>query len=192
MTEALQQAISVFTRLHELHQDLDHAAQMAAATLRAGHKLLICGNGGSACEAQHLAGELAGRYKRDRRALAAVSLNADGAVLTCIGNDYRFEDVFARQLEAIGQPGDLLVAFTTSGQSPNILRALEVAKRLGIASLAFLGRDGGAAVKIADHALVVPHHDTARIQEAHQFLLHCLMDEIETTVAPSATTNETA
>lgn len=179
MTEALTEALSVFSRLGELSPALDEAATMAVKTLRGGHKLLICGNGGSACEAQHLAGELAGRYKHDRRALAAVSLNADGAVLTCIGNDYRFEDVFARQLEAIGQPGDLLVAFTTSGQSPNILRALEAAKRQGIASVAFLGRDGGAAVKLADHALVVPHQDTARIQEAHQFLLHCLMDEIE-------------
>jgi D-sedoheptulose 7-phosphate isomerase len=179
MTEALSQALSVFSRLNELSDGLQHAANLASSTLRTGHKLLICGNGGSACEAQHLAGELAGRYKQDRRALAAISLNSDGAVLTCIANDYRFEDVFARQIEAIGQRGDLLVVFTTSGQSPNILRALESAKSLGIASLAFLGRDGGAAIHLATHALVVPHHDTARIQEAHQFLLHCLMDEIE-------------
>jgi len=179
MTEALEQAISVFTGLHELRSDLDHGAQMAIDTLRAGHKLLICGNGGSACEAQHLAGELAGRYKHDRRALAAVSLNADGAVLTCIGNDYRFEDVFARQLEAIGRPGDLLVVFTTSGQSPNILCALETAKRLGLPSLAFLGRDGGMAAALATHALIVRHSDTARIQEAHQFLMHSLMDQID-------------
>ena len=179
MKKALEQALSVFSGLHELRNELDHAAHMTIATLRNGHKLLICGNGGSACEAQHLAGEFAGRYKQDRRALAAVSLNADGAVLTCIGNDYRFEDIFARQLEAIGKPGDLLVVFTTSGQSPNILKALEVARRLGIASLAFLGRDGGAATRLADCSLIVPHLDTARIQEAHQFLLHCLMDEIE-------------
>lgn len=179
MTEALEQAISVFKDLHALGDDIEHAAHMAVASLRAGNKLLICGNGGSACEAQHLAGELAGRYKHDRRALAAVSLNADGAVLTCIGNDYHFEDVFARQLEAIGRPGDLLIVFSTSGKSPNILRALETAKRQGLPSLAFLGRDGGMAAALATQALIVRHSDTARIQEAHQFLMHCLMDHIE-------------
>jgi D-sedoheptulose 7-phosphate isomerase len=179
MTEALEQAISVFKDLHALGDDIEHAAHMAVASLRAGNKLLICGNGGSACEAQHLAGELAGRYKHDRRALAAVSLNADGAVLTCIGNDYHFEDVFARQLEAIGRPGDLLIVFSTSGESPNILRALETAKLLGLPSLAFLGRDGGMAAALATQALIVRHSDTARIQEAHQFLMHCLMDHIE-------------
>jgi D-sedoheptulose 7-phosphate isomerase len=183
MIEALAQALSLFSRLDTLSPQLQQAADVATAALRGGHKLLICGNGGSACEAQHLAGELAGRYKHNRRALAAVSLNSDGAVLTCIGNDYRFEDVFARQIEAIGQAGDLLVVFTTSGQSPNILSALEAAKRLRISSLAFLGRDGGSALQLADYALVVPHQDTARIQEAHQFLLHCLMDEIEKELA---------
>lgn len=183
MKDALDQALSVFISLSSLSEDLARAARLATSTLRDGGKLLICGNGGSACEAQHLAGELAGRYKHDRRALAAVSLNADGAVLTCIGNDYRFEDVFSRQLEAIGRPGDLLVVFTTSGQSPNVLRALDTANRLGLASLAFLGRDGGPAASLAGHALIVPHHDTARIQEAHQFLLHCLMDQIEKELA---------
>jgi D-sedoheptulose 7-phosphate isomerase len=185
VTEALNDVLAPFSQLGELCPVLDQAGALAAATLRSGRKLLLCGNAGSACEAQHLAGELAGRYKykHDRRALAAVSLNADGAVLTGIGKDYSFDDVFARQIEAIGQPGDLLVVFTTSGQSPNVIRALEAANRLGIASVAFLCRGGGAALPLASLALVVSHHDTARIQEAHQFLVHCLMDRIE---APSA------
>ena len=103
--------------------------------------------------------------------------------MSCIGNDYRFEDVFSRQIEALAQPGDLLIAFTTSGQSPNVLAALTTARRLGVASVAFLGRNGGTALPLADVALVVPHSQTNRVQEAHQLLLHCLMDRIEEAIA---------
>jgi D-sedoheptulose 7-phosphate isomerase len=115
--------------------------------------------------------------------LPAVALTADSAVLTCVGNDFRFEDVFARQVQALGNPGDVLVAFTTSGYSGNVLAALELARKLQLTSIAFLGRDGGAAACLADCKLIVPHTDTARIQEGHQFLMHSLMDIIEAETA---------
>ncbi|HEY5212567.1 MAG TPA: SIS domain-containing protein [Acidobacteriaceae bacterium] len=180
---SLKEALQVFYSLSSLEDVLRRAAECCAGSLREGHKLLVCGNGGSACEAQHLVGELMGRYKSDRMALAAIAMTADSAVLTCIGNDYCFEDIFARQLQALGQAGDILVVFTTGGYSPNILRALEAARSLKLMSIAFLGRDGGAARSLTDCALIVPHADTARVQEGHQFLLHSLMDSIETIIA---------
>ena len=176
---SLTEALTVLSSLNNLAEPLSQASLLVVNALRGEHKILVCGNGGSACEAQHLAGELVGRYKRDRRPLAAIALNADGAILSCIGNDYQFEDVFSRQLEALGRKGDLLIVFTTSGKSPNVTAALRAARQLGIFSIAFIGRDGGAAMPLADHSIVVPHDATNRIQEAHQFLLHCLMDQIE-------------
>lgn len=177
--KAVEEARTVFDELLTFEEKLGEAAHLCVKTIEAGNKILICGNGGSACEAQHLAGELAGRYKRERRALPAIALNTDGAVMTCIGNDYSFDQVFSRQIEAFGRPGDLLIVFTTSGNSPNILRALSAGRELGIGAVAFLGRGGGKAVCEAGLCFVVPHTDTARIQEAHQLLLHCLVDEME-------------
>jgi D-sedoheptulose 7-phosphate isomerase len=176
---ALESAQQVFASLTPLAPVV---AEMAAAiqhALRNGGKILLCGNGGSGCEAQHLAAELVGHYKTDRAALPAMALSADGALLTCLGNDFAFEDIFARQVEAFGQPGDALLVFTTSGNSPNVLRALAAARRRGVKTMALLGRDGGAARGQADIELIVPHGETARIQEAHQFLLHAIMDVIE-------------
>lgn len=179
MKASLDEALEVFASLSSLEREVTRAAQMAVDTLNRGGKLLICGNGGSACDAQHLAGELVGRYKGNRRALPAIALNADGATMSCIGNDYRFEEVFSRQIEAFARAGDLLIVFTTSGQSPNVLEALRTARARGVQSIAFLGRDGGAAKPLSDLHIVVAHAATARVQEAHQFLLHCLMDQIE-------------
>jgi D-sedoheptulose 7-phosphate isomerase len=142
--------------------------------------VLICGNGGSGCEAQHLAAELVGHYKTDRAALSAIALSADGALLTCIGNDFAFEEIFARQVEGLGNRGDVLLVFTTSGNSRNVVRALEAARRRGLKTIALLGRGGGAARGQADLELIVASDETARIQEAHQFLLHAIMDIIET------------
>lgn len=177
--KALDDAKRVYESLAGLEKLLETAAAVCVKSLAGGGTLFACGNGGSACEAQHFVGELVGRYKSNRRALAAVALNADGATMTCIGNDFCYEDVFARQLEALGRPGDVLIVFTTSGKSSNVLRALETARAAGIQTIALLGRGGGAAVSLADLALVVSHEDTARIQEGHQFLLHSLMDQIE-------------
>lgn len=176
---SLAEAKAVFETLSALENSLDTATSWCVDALNGGSKLLICGNGGSAAESQHLAGELMGRYKEDRRALPAIALTADTALITCVGNDYCFEDVFARQVRAFAQPGDVLIAFTTSGNSPNVLRALETARELGMRSIAFLGRDGGKAADIATCSLIVRHPDTARAQEGHQFLMHSLMDGIE-------------
>ena len=176
---ALGDALSLFQSLQSLEPAVHRAAQLCVDALRAGNKLLICGNGGSSSEAQHLAGELMGRYKLNRRALPAVALTADAAVITCIGNDYCYEDIFARQLRGLARAGDVFVAFSSSGNSANVVKALTTARELGIASIAFLGSDGGKARPLADCALIAPHADTARAQEAHQFLMHCIMDEIE-------------
>jgi D-sedoheptulose 7-phosphate isomerase len=183
MRSSLAEALEVFSSLESLAAELSAASRAAAAALQAGAKLLICGNGGSACEAQHLAGELVGRYKLDRRPLPAIALNADASIMSCIGNDYCFDEIFSRPFEAHRQPGDVLIVFTTSGRSANVLRVLESARRSGTVSIAFLGRDGGPAAALADFPVIVRSPSTARVQEAHQFLLHCLMDEIEAGIA---------
>jgi D-sedoheptulose 7-phosphate isomerase len=177
--QSLAEAITIFEGLAQLESHVHDAAQWCIGALRAGGKVLACGNGGSAAEAQHFCGELMGRYKSDREALGAVSLSSDSTLLTCVGNDYSFEELFERQVRALGRPGDVLVVFTTSGGSPNVLRALAAARELGLKSIAFLGRDGGKALELADCSLLVRHPDSPRAQEAHQFLMHCLMDEIE-------------
>jgi D-sedoheptulose 7-phosphate isomerase len=154
-------------------------AGLVVSCLRDGGKLLTCGNGGSAADAMHLAEELVGRYCRDRRSLPAICLNADATLLTCIGNDYGFEEVFARQVEGLGVAGDVLVCFTTSGQSANIVRALEAGKARGLKTVALLGKDGGRARGRADVELIVPSQDTARVQEAHTLILHALLERVE-------------
>lgn len=164
---------------------LDAAAAAIVGTLRAGGKLLACGNGGSAAEAQHLVTELVGRYLSNRRSLPAVFLGGDAGMMSCIGNDFSFDDVFARPLSSLGAAGDLLVCFTTSGNPQNVLRALEVAGQRGISSLALLGKGGGRARGLATWEVVVDSAETARIQEAHQFILHWLCDRIEEAFPPA-------
>jgi D-sedoheptulose 7-phosphate isomerase len=168
------------------HRDvLERAAAGIVAALAAGGKLLACGNGGSAAEAQHLVTELVGRYLSNRRSLPAVFLGGDAGMMSCIGNDFSFDDVFARPLSSLAAPGDLLVCFTTSGNPQNVVRALEVARQLSIRSLALLGKDGGRARGLADWEVVVASADTARIQEAHQFILHWICDRIEEAFPPA-------
>jgi D-sedoheptulose 7-phosphate isomerase len=185
ISKALQESMGVLATLEELEPALVRAVNMCAASLKSGGKLLICGNGGSAAEAMHLVGELVGRYKKDRAPLGAISLGTDPALTTCIGNDYSYEEIFSRQVRGLGRSGDVLVAFTTSGRSPNVIHALKAAKEMGIESVAFLGKDGGPALALANEALVVRHTDTARIQEGHQFLMHSFMDLLEVAVAES-------
>ena len=160
--------------------DVIRAAALIAAAFRNGHKLLLCGNGGSSCDAQHIAGELVNRFLLpDRKALPALALSTDGGVLTCIANDMHFDAVFARQVEAFGQTGDVLLAITTSGNSPNVLAAIATARAREMKIVGLLGRDGGKASPLCDIALTVPHPDTQRIQETHNFIGHILCDLVE-------------
>ena len=147
--------------------------------LRAGGKILTAGNGGSAADAMHLAEELVGRYKGNRRALASVALNSDATALTCIANDFSFDEIYSRQIEALGRKGDVLVVFSTSGNSPNILNALAAARKCGMVTVAMLGKSGGKAAGRADHEIIIASQDGARVQEAHTLILHLWLELIE-------------
>jgi phosphoheptose isomerase len=172
-------AVGVLEQLAGLESLIEAAAAMIAAALLSGHKLLACGNGGSAADASHLTTEFVARYDRERRAYPAISLAAHGGDLTAISNDYSFAELFARQVKAFGLPGDVLVVFTTSGKSENVLRALRAAKEMGVKTIAFLGRDGGLCAGLADVELLVAGTITARIQEGHKFLLHTICELVE-------------
>ena len=157
------------------------AAAMVAA-LRAGNKLLIIGNGGSAADAQHIAAEIVGRYKQDRPAWAAIALTTDTSALTAVANDYGFEQVFARQVAGLGQRGDVLMALSTSGRSPNILAALRTASERGLVTIGFTGSKGEALGAHCDHLLVSPSDDTPVVQQIHLTVAHGICDEIEQTL----------
>ena len=155
--------------------------QVVMECLQQGNKLLTCGNGGSAADALHLAEELVGRYERDRRAWPAISLAADPTALTCIGNDFGFEFVFSRQIEALGGAGDVLVVFSTSGNSMNLVRALERGREKRLRTIALLGKTGGRCKGLAQHEIIVPSANGARVQEIHTFILHSWLSMIEAT-----------
>ena len=154
------------------------AASAIAAALRQGRAILTFGNGGSAADAQHFAAEMVGRYERDRPAWPAIALTTDSSALTAVGNDYGFERVFARQLEALGRPGDVALAISTSGNSPNVLRGLEAANARGLVTIALTGR-GGAAGKIATYHIAVQEERTSRVQEVHATVLHVICELVE-------------
>lgn len=162
-----------------LARPLSVAAGLLVKALAAGHKVLVCGNGGSAAESQHFAAELTGRFRRERRGLAAIALSVDTSALTAIGNDYGFETVFARQVEALGQSGDVLIAISTSGRSPNVVRAAQVARTGGLSVVAVTGAQAAALGELADVVIAVPDPVTAHVQEVHLTLLHVLCEEIE-------------
>jgi len=176
---SLAETLRVFESLRQIRAEIDRAEELIIKTLRSGKKLLICGNGGSAAEAQHFSTELVGRYFKNRKSLPAVALNADASTITCIGNDFGFDTVFARQIEGLAQPGDLVVAITSSGNSANILAALETARARGLSSLALLGRNGGKAKGLATVDLIVPGESGRAAQEAHLFLIHHFCDRID-------------
>ncbi len=157
-------------------------AAAVIAALRAGNKLLIIGNGGSAADAQHIAAEIIGRYKQDRSAYAAIALTTDTSALTAIANDYGFEQVFARQVEGLGRRGDVLLALSTSGRSPNILAALRRARELGLVTIGFTGLKGEALGILCDHLFVSPSDDTPVVQQIHLTIAHAICDEIEQTM----------
>lgn len=177
--QALTENRRVFDGIAALAPVIEDCAQRGAESIRRGGKIMFCGNGGSAGDAQHLAAELVGRLVRDRRALPGLALSTDSSALTCIANDFGYDEVFARQVEGLGRAGDVLVAISTSGNSPNVLRAVESAKRIGIEVIGLLGRDGGQLGPLVDVPVVVASNETARIQEAHIFLGHALCARIE-------------
>lgn len=177
---AIAAATKTFQSLADLEGEIAKAADLISESLRAGNKLLVCGNGGSAADAADFCTEFACRFVENRRPYPAMNLATDGSLLTATGNDYGFDEIFARQVSAFGKPNDVLVALTTSGKSANVRRALEQAKENALKSVALLGRDGGASAGIADVDLVVPGESTARIQEAHKFLLHVICEICET------------
>lgn len=166
----------------EFSDDIEAALAMVQKTVLGGGTLLFCGNGGSAADAQHLATEYVVRYMRKRRAYPAIALTTDTSLLTAVGNDFGFEHIFSRQIEALGKTGDLLVIHSTSGNSPNVLRAAEAARAKGIPVLALTARDGGALVALADLAIVVPTTRTDRAQELHLCIQHAICDAIEATL----------
>ena len=177
-------AKAVLEQLAGLESTIEAAAEMIAAALLSGHKLLACGNGGSAADASHLTTEFVARFDRERRAYPAISLAAHGGDLTAIGNDYSFADLFARQVQAYGRPDDVLAVFTTTGNSENVFRALAAARDLSVKTIAFLGRDGGKCAGLADVELLVRGKVTARIQEGHKFLLHTICELVEEQLSP--------
>jgi D-sedoheptulose 7-phosphate isomerase len=185
LSEILKTAVAAaretLQSLLDLDSQLAKAADLIEQSLRAGNKLLVCGNGGSAADASHFATEFVVRFMKDRPAYPAMCLAGDGGLLTAAGNDYGFDEIFARQVAAFGLPGDLLICLTTSGRSKNVERALQEAKARKLNTIAFLGRDGGSTLGMADVDLLVRGGDTtARIQEAHQLLLHVLCEVCET------------
>ena len=177
--DALAEHLALADRVEELLPRVDDVADALVEALDAGSRIYTFGNGGSSVDANHFAEELVGRFKRERRPLPAQSLANDAAAITCIANDYSFAEVFERQVRAFAGPGDVVLAFSTSGRSENVVRGLAAARELGATTVLFGGGDGGAAAAHADHALVVPSHSTARVQEIHVFFLHCVIDAVD-------------
>jgi D-sedoheptulose 7-phosphate isomerase len=176
---SLAHTLRTFQSLTQISSEIEQASELILTTLRQGGKLLICGNGGSAAEAQHFATELVGRYLRNRPSLPALALSADGSLLSCIGNDYGFDQVFSRQIAGLARPGDLVIVISSSGNSANLLTALEEASRLGLRSISLLGRSGGQARGRASIDVIVPGDSGRTAQEAHLFLIHHFCDAID-------------
>ena len=182
-TEALRDLSALADRVaRELGPQLDVALGLVEDTVRGGGTLFFCGNGGSAADAQHLATEYVVRYMRQRRPYPAIALTTDTSLLTAAGNDFGFEHIFARQIEALAKPGDLLIIHSTSGASPNVLRAAEAARDRGVPVLAFSARDGGPLRELADHSVIIPTDRTDRAQELHLCIEHIICDLVERTL----------
>ncbi|HYR77919.1 MAG TPA: D-sedoheptulose 7-phosphate isomerase [Pyrinomonadaceae bacterium] len=181
------ESLDVKRRFFDSHAaDVQRAAGIIAATFKANGKLLVFGNGGSAADAQHIAGELVNRFLQQRRGLPAIALTTDGGVLTCVANDTGFENIFARQIEALGTKGDVCLAISTSGTSANVIIACRQAREQGIKVIGLLGRDGGRVGSLCDLALIVPSDDTQRIQETHNLIGHIVCELIESELFPVA------
>ncbi|MHB8058381.1 MAG: D-sedoheptulose 7-phosphate isomerase [Desulfuromonadaceae bacterium] len=166
----------------ELTPRIIEMVELMVDTFQQGGKILVMGNGGSAADAQHFVAEIVGRFKMERRGLPALALSTDTSILTAIGNDYGFDRVFSRQVEALAAPGDLVIGISTSGNSPNVLLALELARETGCRTVGLLGKDGGSIKGVCDLALIVPTADTPRVQEAHITIIHIVCDLLEKTL----------
>jgi D-sedoheptulose 7-phosphate isomerase len=177
--DSLAELQSLLHECRALAGPIEQSASLIVSALRDGRKLLTCGNGGSAADALHCAEELVGRYKAERRGLPALCLNADVTALTCIANDYGYGEIFARQVAALGSPGDVLVGFSTSGNSPNVVAAFHRARAIGISTILLGGKDGGPAREACDYAIIVPSQSTARIQEIHTLILHQWLEAVD-------------
>lgn len=175
--QALEETIGLLGK-RDFVDDMIRASDTIAGSLQRGGTLFICGNGGSAEQAAHFAGEMVGRFKKERKGIRAVALGMTTAVLTAWSNDYSYEDAFARELEALGKKGDVLVGLSTSGNSKNVIRAVEKAKEMGMQTVGLLG-EGGNLLRLVDRAISVPSRDTARIQEVHLFVIHMLSETLE-------------
>jgi D-sedoheptulose 7-phosphate isomerase len=165
--------------INENEEDLKKCIEIIKNALKNGNKILICGNGGSAADAQHFAAEIVGRFKLERRGFPAIALTTDTSILTAIGNDYGFDKIFERQVEALGEEGDVLVGISTSGNSKNVINAVNKAKEMGIYTVGLLGKTGGSLKDIVDLALTVDSNNTARIQECHLTIYHIICEEVE-------------
>ncbi|MGC4072888.1 MAG: SIS domain-containing protein [Nibricoccus sp.] len=179
LAKSLAETVRVLESLKTIEAEIERANELISQTLKDGGKLLICGNGGSAAEAQHFSTELVGRYFKNRRSLPAIALNADGTLISCICNDYGWESAFSRQVEGLGKAGDLVIVISTSGNSANILAALKAAQSMGLKSVALLGRSGGKAKGMATVDVIVPGESGRAAQEAHLFLIHHFCDKID-------------
>ena len=185
---AIAEIFDATIALHQRVRDLDHAALLAAVeavrtAIRDDCKVLIFGNGGSAADSQHMAAELVGRFARERRALPAIALSTDSSIVTSIGNDYSFERVFVRQIEALGRTGDVAIGISTSGGSANVVKALDLARARGLRTIAMTGRDGGAVGRAAEIHVNVPDSVTARVQEVQRTLIHVICELVERELA---------
>ena len=175
----LEEHKEVLNQLNSVESDIEMVAKLLICSLKENKTVFWCGNGGSASDSQHLTGELIGRFKGDREPLKSISLNADTAVMTCIVNDYGYDHIFSRQIEALGTEGDILIGISTSGNSNNINNAFRMANEKKIHTIGFLGKGGGEALKLVDHSILIPSQSTARIQEMHITVGHILCELIE-------------
>lgn len=188
ISECIRDSRAAVDSLEEQIGKVSDAANLVVSTFERGCKILTCGNGGSAAEAMHMSEEAVGRFRSNRVSLPAVALVADGTALTCIGNDYGFDEIFARQIEGLGSEGDLLAAFSTSGNGRNLVRAVEAARAKKMNVLLILGRDGGRLAGMGDIQITIRGNDSGRIQEAHQLLMHILLDAVDRRFVPQGGT----
>ncbi|MCK6475947.1 MAG: D-sedoheptulose 7-phosphate isomerase [Phycisphaerales bacterium] len=184
-TSTAAEVLSSMRQNTAMMQAFANCVRTLCSALSAGHKVIVCGNGGSMCDAMHFAEELTGRFRGDRPALAAIAIS-DPSHLTCVANDYGFDQVFSRGVEALGQKGDVLVVLSTSGDSANIVRAVQAGRQRGLTTIALLGKSGGRLRDACDHQLLVPGETSDRIQELHMILLHAMVEAIEAEMFPAA------